>query len=82
MNEDTPQLKKIPPSTSKFVLAVFKEVFQALAVYNIKFKAEFNYLGHPSSLPQVLRPAIRLSRRVAPSTISLFLYLNLFLPPL
>ncbi len=46
MNEDTPQLKKISPSTSKFALTVYKEVFKALAVHNIQFKAEFNYLGH------------------------------------
>ncbi len=46
MNEDTPQLKNIPPSTSKFALAVIKEVFKALVIHDIKFKAEFNYLGH------------------------------------
>ena len=37
-----PPLKHVPSSTSKFALEVYAEVFNALANYNIKFKAEFN----------------------------------------
>jgi hypothetical protein len=46
MMENMPQCQHFPSTTSKFALEVYKEVFEALAPYNIKLKAKFNYLGH------------------------------------
>ncbi len=46
MNVFMPQLKHVPSSTSKFALKVYSQVFDALTSYNIRFKAEFNYLDH------------------------------------
>ncbi len=46
MNANVPQLKHVPSSTSKFALEVYSQVFDALTSYNIRFKAEFNYLDH------------------------------------
>ncbi len=45
-NGITPQIQRFPSSTSKFALKVYSEVFDALTAYNIRFKAEFNYLSH------------------------------------
>ena len=41
-----PVLKYFPSSTSKLARNVYKQVFNALASYNIRFKAKFNYLLH------------------------------------
>jgi hypothetical protein len=46
MNAVMPQFKHVPSSTSKFALKVYSQVFDALASYNIRFKAEFSYLDH------------------------------------
>ena len=46
IRESMPQLKQLPPSTSTFACQVYAEVFKALSAYNIRFKAEFNYLRH------------------------------------
>ena len=45
-NEILSVLDRLPPKTSKFASEVFAEVCKALASYNIRYKAEFNYLGH------------------------------------
>jgi hypothetical protein len=45
-NETLPVLDRLPPKTSKFVSEVVAEVCKALASYNIRYKAEFNYVGH------------------------------------
>ncbi len=45
-NETMQQHLQIPPSTSKFARQVYADVFNALNIYNIRSKPEFNYLAN------------------------------------